>query len=76
MIIYKDESVFDVPSQAIVNTVNCFGIMGKGLALEFKLKYPEMYQDYVKKCKNNVIKIGNITTYKIDKDNLLIVNFP
>ena len=56
----------------IVNTVNCMGIMGAGLALEIKLRYPNSYLDYLSKCSNNLIKIGNIDIFKEDK----ILNFP
>ena len=50
MIYYYDGTVFNTPAKTLVNTVNCFGIMGAGIALEFKLRYPEMFEDYVRKC--------------------------
>ena len=40
--------LLESPAQTLVNTVNCVGVMGKGIALEFKKKFPEMYKDYVK----------------------------
>jgi len=48
--------------------------MGAGLALEFKLKYPEMYEDYVVRCKNNRVKIGEAYLY-IAKNGTKIVSF-
>ncbi len=48
MLIYKKGTVFNTPAKTIVNTVNTVGVMGAGLALEFKLRYPEMYKDYKK----------------------------
>lgn len=75
MINYTKATVFNTPSQAIVNTVNCLGVMGAGLALEFKLRYPQMYEDYRQKCQEKQVKTGALSTYKTE-DNLLIINFP
>ncbi len=44
-------NIFDSKAQTLVNTVNCVGIMGRGLALEFKNRFPEMFLDYEQKCK-------------------------
>ncbi len=44
-------TVFNAPVKTLVNTVNCVGVMGAGLALEFKLRYPNMFEDYKKRCK-------------------------
>ena len=43
MIKYVKGNIFESPAQVIVNTVNTVGIMGKGIALEYKKKYPEIY---------------------------------
>ena len=40
-------NILDSKAQTIVNTVNCVGIMGKGIALEFKEQFPDMFSDYV-----------------------------
>lgn len=74
MIEYFEGTVFNTNADAIVNTINCDGFMGAGLALEFSLRYPNMLKDYEYKCKNNIIKIGKVDTFK-EKD-VLIVNFP
>lgn len=74
MIKYYDGTVFNTPATAIVNTVNCDGFMGAGLALEFALRYPNMLKDYELKCKNKQIKTGLVDYYK-EKD-ITIVNFP
>lgn len=42
--------LFDSKAQTLVNTVNCVGIMEKGIALEFKKHFPEMFADYQKRC--------------------------
>jgi len=50
--------------QTLVNTVNCVGIMGKGIALEFKKHFSEMYKDYKDKCDRNEVIIGEPYIYK------------
>jgi O-acetyl-ADP-ribose deacetylase (regulator of RNase III) len=72
---YYEGTVFNTPAKTIVNTVNCVGIMGAGIALEFKLRYPEMYKGYKYKCQNDKVRIGRPYLYKYDKD-LWILNFP
>lgn len=59
---------------ALVNTVNTVGIMGKGVALAFKKHYPDMYQDYVKRCDRKEVRLGEPYVYRADDH--LIVNFP
>ena len=39
-------NIFNTKAQTIVNTVNCVGVMGKGIALVFKLRYPNMFEQY------------------------------
>lgn len=75
MIKYSNTTVFNVNVQTIVNTVNCVGVMGAGLALECKLRFPEMYQDYVKRCKEKSVIIDRPYLYRYD-NNLMIMNFP
>ena len=62
-------------AQTLVNTVNCVGIMGKGIALEFKKRFPKMFEDYLERCKRNEIHVGQPYIHK----SLIgpqIVNFP
>lgn len=47
-------NIFDSPCQTITNPVNCAGIMGAGLALQFRHRFPEMHADYVTRCKSEV----------------------
>jgi uncharacterized protein YwgA/O-acetyl-ADP-ribose deacetylase (regulator of RNase III) len=68
-------NIFESKAQTLVNTVNCVGIMGKGLALEFKKLFPDMYEDYVARCKANKVRLGEPYLYR----RLLppwILNFP
>jgi uncharacterized protein YwgA/O-acetyl-ADP-ribose deacetylase (regulator of RNase III) len=51
-------------AQTHVNTVNCVGIMGKGIALQFKKRYPEMYKDYVHRCERQEVQLGRPYLYQ------------
>lgn len=57
-------NLFESPCQTLVNTVNTVGIMGKGLALEFKKRFPEMFEDYAKRCAEGKIRLGEPYLYK------------
>ena len=74
MIIYFKGTVFNAEADAIVNTVNCSGVMGAGLALEFSLRYPNMFEDYRAKCQREEIKVGRVSYYR-EKEKV-IINFP
>ena len=67
-------NIFNTNCEAIVNPVNCMGIMGKGLALEFKLLYPSMMDKYLKFCENKELEIGKISIIK--EENKRIILFP
>jgi len=67
--------VLESKMQTLVNTVNCVGVMGKGIALLFKQRYPDMYRDYVKRCKNNLVKPG-VPYHYSDAFGNSIINFP
>ncbi len=65
-------------AEALVNTVNTVGVMGKGLALRFKELFPENYEFYREQCKKGEVRIGKVLVYEVQ--NRLypryIVNFP
>ncbi len=63
-ITFKKGNIFQSDKQTIVNTVNCVGVMGKGVALEFRLRYPEMFEKYKEFCTNKQITIGKLWLYK------------
>jgi len=75
MIIYSDNTVFNIGAQTLVNSVNCVGVMGAGIALEFKLRFPNMYDDYVTRCVRKEVKIGRPYVYR-EHGNHWIINFP
>jgi O-acetyl-ADP-ribose deacetylase (regulator of RNase III) len=60
MIEYIEGDIFKSPAQVIVNTVNTMGVMGKGLALEFKQRYPEMFAQYRTACEKKQLTIGKL----------------
>lgn len=66
--------IFDSKADVLVNTVNCVGVMGKGIALDFKKKYPLMFGDYAMKCKKGEIKPGHIYPYYVNGQ-LKVINF-
>jgi O-acetyl-ADP-ribose deacetylase (regulator of RNase III) len=72
---YKEISgnIFNTKAMAVVNTVNCVGAMGKGIALDFKLRFPEMFKEYQRICFQHMLKPGQILPYK--KSNPIILNF-
>jgi O-acetyl-ADP-ribose deacetylase (regulator of RNase III)/uncharacterized protein YwgA len=67
--------LFESNAETKVNTVNCVGIMGKGVAQEFKRRYPAMFEDYAQRCERKQVRLGEPFLYK-DKTGYLIVNFP
>lgn len=66
-------NIFNSRAMAVVNTVNCVGAMGKGIALEYKWRYPEMFQEYQRICLAHLLKPGQILPYK--KSTPIILNF-
>lgn len=71
---YQHGDIFESKTQVIVNTVNCKGVMGKGLALAFKQRYPEMFPVYQQECRTGKLRIGRPTLYR--KSTPWILNFP
>lgn len=58
--IYKNGDMFESTAEAVVNTVNCVGVMGKGVALEFKNRWPENYKAYKVACLKKEIRPGKM----------------
>lgn len=79
MIKYVEGNFFDYDTDIRINTVNCVGVMGAGVALAFKNKYPDMYREYVSVCKNNQIEPGKPHVWSsgdLFSKALTIINFP
>lgn len=69
-------NIFTSDCQSLVNTVNCVGVMGAGIALEFKYRYPEMFRRYVEFCKAGQMQIGFLYVYEIPPGARKVINFP
>ncbi|MDD0847698.1 macro domain-containing protein [Campylobacter sp. 46490-21] len=68
MLEIKRGNIFTSKAQTIVNTVNCEGVMGAGIAFELRLRHPKMFKKYKEFCKQNAIKIGTLWIYNLSKD--------
>src|SRR5205085_7361708 len=67
--------MFESQVQTLVNTVNCVGVMGKGIALEFKKRFPDMYEDYVARCTAKQVRLGEPYVFR-RLSRPWILNFP
>jgi O-acetyl-ADP-ribose deacetylase (regulator of RNase III) len=78
MIIEKKGNIFTTEAQTIVNTINCVGVMGAGIAFEFKLRFPDMYSKYQMLCRHKQIDIGKLWIYNTPNNSSYkkILNFP
>lgn len=74
MLIYRRTSLLESTAQTLVNTVNCVGIMGKGIALEFKKREPEMFAAYKRICDQKLLAPGKLWLWR-GKDQRTL-NFP
>jgi O-acetyl-ADP-ribose deacetylase (regulator of RNase III) len=77
MIEFKQGNLLEEHIEALVNTVNCVGVMGKGIALQFKQAFPENFKQYKKACDLKKVQPGRMFITYTDK--LLpkcIINFP
>ncbi len=75
---YRSGDIFASGCQALVNPVNCVGVMGAGLAAEFKRRFWTNYAAYKKECKLGTLQIGQPHVFELSKiDNpQVIINFP
>lgn len=64
MITYVKGDIFSSPSKIIVNTVNTVGVMGKGVAFEFKNRYPDMFLSYKSLCDEKRLDVGKLVLWK------------
>jgi O-acetyl-ADP-ribose deacetylase (regulator of RNase III) len=74
MLKFVNTSLLSSNVQTVVNTVNTVGVMGKGLAAEFKARAPDMYKQYRILCDKNLFKVGQLWLWK--KQPQWILNFP
>ena len=79
MIEYRAGNIFDEDVEALVNPVNCVGVMGAGLAKQFRQRYPQNYTSYFQACRRGEMVPGHLHIYDIkdaDKNPKYIINFP
>lgn len=78
MITYETGNLLAARVEALVNTVNTVGVMGKGIALQFKETFPENYRAYAAACKRGEVEIGNMFVTETNRMDCLryIINFP
>lgn len=67
-------NIFESSCQTLVNTVNCVGVMGKGIAFEYRHRFPAMYQAYARLCSQGSLKPGLLQLWS--KTDPWILNFP
>lgn len=78
---FKQGDMFAKPADAIVNTVNCVGVMGKGVALEFKRRWPANFDEYKSLCDRKELRPGKVFVHHnsdmLDRDSWkFLINFP
>ena len=78
MITYKSGDLLAEETEALVNTVNCVGVMGRGVALQFKRAFPENFKAYAARCKRDQMKPGRVFVFETGAivPPRYIINFP
>ena len=78
MIEFRRDNLLRADAEALVNTVNTVGVMGKGIALQFKKKFPGNFKAYERACKNEKVRVGKMFTVSLDSltNPQYVINFP
>ena len=78
MITYKSGDILAEETEALVNTVNCVGVMGRGVALQFKRAFPENFKAYAARCKRDQMRPGHVFVFETGAivPPRYIINFP
>src|SRR5713226_5969920 len=78
MLEFMTGDILKANAEALVNTVNCVGIMGRGVALQFKNTFPENFKAYVAACKREEVQPGRMFVFKTGEltNPRYIINFP
>jgi O-acetyl-ADP-ribose deacetylase (regulator of RNase III) len=78
MIEIKNGNILVADAEALVNTVNCVGIMGRGIALQFKDAFPENFKAYQRACKNEEVQPGKMLVHELNRltNPRFVINFP
>ena len=75
---FKQGDILESNAEALVNTVNCVGIMGRGIALQFKEAFPDNFKAYVVACKREEMQPGKMFVFERHqlRNPKFIINFP
>ena len=78
MITFKTGDILAEAAEALVNTVNCVGVMGRGVALQFKRAFPENFKAYAARCKHDEMRPGRVFVFETGAivPPRYIINFP
>ena len=78
MIKYKTGDLLAEPTEALVNAVNCVGVMGRGIALQFKNAFPENFKAYELRCRRGEVRPGKMFVFELRRTTgpRYIINFP
>src|SRR4029078_4298450 len=78
MIEYKTGDILSEDAEALVNTVNCVGVMGRGVALQFKNAWPDNFRSYAAACSRNEVQPGRMFVFDTGRSGnpRYIINFP
>ena len=78
MITYKTGDILTEATEALVNTVNCVGVMGRGVALQFKRAFPDNFKAYAARCKRDEMRPGRVFVFETGAmvPPRYIINFP
>lgn len=78
MIEYKSGNILEEDAEALVNTVNCVGFMGRGIALQFKKAWPDNYKAYAAACREQRVRPGRMFVFETGRltNPRYIINFP
>jgi O-acetyl-ADP-ribose deacetylase (regulator of RNase III) len=78
MIRYKTGDILAEDAEALVNTVNCVGAMGRGLALQFRKTFPENFREYANACEDKQVQLGRMFVFETGHltNPRYIINFP
>ena len=78
MVEFKTGNILAEDTDALVNTVNCVGVMGRGIALQFKNAFPENFKAYSEACKHQEVQPGSMFVFETGQltNPRYIINFP
>ena len=78
MIEYKSGNILEEDAEALTNAVNCVGVMGRGIALQFKQSFPDNFKAYADACKQEEVQPGRMFIFETGQaiNPRYIINFP